>query len=1800
MERSNKTKVVCFLISVLLIMQIVPFSSFAIQSEVAYKDSITNLSENTLGTEPEILYEIVDERDEFTKVYKLSDGSYCEIISNTPIHRYSNGTWDEPMSGNFNEPTTINDATNGMTAAAQSISNVDAVSSITSNISTETKSSFSVYPLEVSLTDPDYMVASNENKVNSERAIIAVPKGIDSYVGKMRGIISVQIKVNCNDNAKTGVGGIEIHRNLLPWNGAADALYSISDSFADRKYGYNTINGSGTYSWDITDLYYCWENGIEDNYGVIFMTMDGADATFLNQFLVIQYKDIETFDESFEYTSINNGRAGEIFINEFTHLPSLKFDLFSSESEILPVAIKMMYSRNFYNTPIQYGYNWGINYLGTLEYKNTAFVWDNFDGSTIVFQATNPQQKDSLGRVKWTEPTNSFVLWVDSLKSFDADPDFSNNLIVSSEDELKYEFNKGQGRVAKASKIINKYGNKIEIGYTAGQLISYIKDGAGQKYVFEYAPHKTNGIDSLNRIVLVNSNNSDVVLGGKTQDIEFTYSNLADLKNTMQELVDQPNNSGLSDENMLLLTSVKFPDDKSVRFGYNSLGWLTSSVNIDNQKVELTYGLKNEVSENSQSSNSTEVSMTNGVKKGVKTNGNTVVEDVSFEAPFSHERGTSWWDKDARRTAKGTSFYNTNLQRVAYVDKDGSKFYYCYSINSDQSAYEIPQSDGVNLVLNSSFESRVGFNPKKAANWDASSAVVFRDKRPNETPYCMRIKDGNENNEYYAEQTIDISSVENISTGDILAIGGEGYCSGTIPESSRFFGIKVYGVYSTSGMREICSVAFDNSLYGEWQSRLSAFRIDMGNAENSLESLVVKCVLSHQSGEFYFDDISLSLVYDSDATQGDSCNCGDLCKYELGICPCECIVEEGTVCSCVSCNANTSYHISDINGNITSLTKTDGIKSMITNFNYDDSGTHITSVVDENGQTTNYSYDNATGLLTSVSDSNGSTNYAYDSMGALKAVSRAVDNLSSDSVVYTTNYGYTNDRISEITHNGFTYYFEYDSFGNCTKVCVGQPAEGGSKSLLVNYEYSDNTHSQNLNKITYANGDTITYSYANNLINWISFDDGETKAYEYEYDSSGNIKTVIDTLSDITTRYNYIVINADNTTTTYEAYVYRTSDPNTVKYCRKTVDGITYDIFADVTFSESEPTNNYYGQTGITVTSNNVSYHKRQFVTANATDYFGRKINTPANTSITKDENSDTMSSSSVIIEKDLQGNSIAKSEMFYYYDDTESSAFSRVSGFKNHISEIVDENSSSGWSDNNEYRYEYDDCGNITHIYSVSGENQSLRYRYAYNAANQLVREDNQPLNKTYVFEYDAGGNLSAKKTYAYTLEEPENIVDNIGLSYDSVWKDKLTSFGDSVITYDSLGNPTSCDGKTLEWRGRQLISLKKENQKIYYTYDSEGNCTSKTYYNLGTDDNGNETETFASRTDFVWKDGKLIYQYTNTNFTLKYLYDSKGEPYGFITKGEGVFDTVCVFYYVKNMQGDIERIIGGNTSNTFVRYKYDAWGNVDMSFSTSDFSLMLAGLIVSGNNMLTYRGYFYDMDADMYLLKSRYYNPKWGRFISLDLTETAQSAQTDVLSANLYLYCLNNPVNFTDPSGLASQKNVFIVYSKRGSDFIEQANWMKRYAYSNKNCLTRYVEKVSDFEKEWNTLSSYSVKDIHLYFHGGAGKLYFNNESMSVGRIKRLKKLNISGKVYLYSCHGGTNNSSRESAAGAVSTLVFGSRVRAVVNGNVYYRSWYQIFQRKPLTKEKNAYWADFYCDEFRGKMKVYANSIGKTWRL
>ena len=130
-----------------------------------------------------------------------------------------------------------------------------------------------------------------------------------------------------------------------------------------------------------------------------------------------------------------------------------------------------------------------------------------------------------------------------------------------------------------------------------------------------------------------------------------------------------------------------------------------------------------------------------------------------------------------------------------------------------------------------------------------------------------------------------------------------------------------------------------------------------------------------------------------------------------------------------------------------------------------------------------------------------------------------------------------------------------------------------------------------------------------------------------------------------------------------------------------------------------------------------------------------------------------------------------------------------------------------------------------------------------------------------------------------------------------------------------------------------------------------------------------------------------------------MDFLYDETGSAYSFIYNG-------TQYYYVKNLQGDVMRIV--NTSGTVVaNYTYDAWGKVTNS-----------GNIVGLYNPIRYRGYYYDTDTGFYYLQSRYYDPAIKRFISAD-DVSYLGANGDFIIFNLYAYCLNNPINSVDPNG-------------------------------------------------------------------------------------------------------------------------------------------------------------------------------------
>ena len=95
--------------------------------------------------------------------------------------------------------------------------------------------------------------------------------------------------------------------------------------------------------------------------------------------------------------------------------------------------------------------------------------------------------------------------------------------------------------------------------------------------------------------------------------------------------------------------------------------------------------------------------------------------------------------------------------------------------------------------------------------------------------------------------------------------------------------------------------------------------------------------------------------------------------------------------------------------------------------------------------------------------------------------------------------------------------------------------------------------------------------------------------------------------------------------------------------------------------------------------------------------------------------------------------------------------------------------------------------------------------------------------------------------------------------------------------------------------------------------------------------------------------------------------------------------------------------------------RYIYDAWGNHKVVDNIGNEITDTAHI---GNiNPYRYRGYYFDTETGLYYLKSRYYDPQTGRFISID---DISFADPDTINGlNLYAYCCNNPVMHVDPTG-------------------------------------------------------------------------------------------------------------------------------------------------------------------------------------
>ena len=247
-----------------------------------------------------------------------------------------------------------------------------------------------------------------------------------------------------------------------------------------------------------------------------------------------------------------------------------------------------------------------------------------------------------------------------------------------------------------------------------------------------------------------------------------------------------------------------------------------------------------------------------------------------------------------------------------------------------------------------------------------------------------------------------------------------------------------------------------------------------------------------------------------------------------------------------------------------------------------------------------------------------------------------------------------------------------------------------------------------------------------------------------------------------------------------------------------------------------------------------------------------------------------------------------------------------------------------------------------------------------------------------------------------------------------DSNWKDKLTSYDDTPITYDAIGNPLSYMGYTLTWQnGRQLASLSGNGTTASYTYDVDGLRTSKTV-------NGVKHE-------YYYVGSRLQYEKYGTT-ELWFFYDADGTPSGIRYKNG---DSISDYYFVCNWRGDVTEIYD-STGALAASYSYDAWGKV-VSVTDASGAAITSSTHIANVNPIRYRGYYYDTEISLYYLKSRYYDTQVKRFLNAD--KNISGSGSTIQGNNLFEYCNNNPINNSDCNGNWPQwvKKVGNSFSKR-----------------------------------------------------------------------------------------------------------------------------------------------------------------------
>lgn len=363
-------------------------------------------------------------------------------------------------------------------------------------------------------------------------------------------------------------------------------------------------------------------------------------------------------------------------------------------------------------------------------------------------------------------------------------------------------------------------------------------------------------------------------------------------------------------------------------------------------------------------------------------------------------------------------------------------------------------------------------------------------------------------------------------------------------------------------------------------------------------------------------------------------------------------------------------------------------------------------------------------------------------------------------------------------------------------------------------------------------------------------------------------------------------------------------------------------------------------------------------------------------------------------------------------------------------------------------WEYGYDVAGNVLNKINKTSS-IPITISYQYDRLGRLTEEDYSGWKRTF-YNYDVYSNRVKMMVQGKTKDVPVSVT-NYEYGLNNRLEKETKKQGKTTETfrycYDNNGNETfriwektspapdypgnvKLSGyyqkeipTVYEWRHyngfNQLSRINQDNKEILYQYRGDGLRHCAQIREL--------TKIQGQTKLYCWDENNIVAELTSSEQIKTYI---RG-----INLIAGEFDRV-LYYYILNEHGDVSQLCSQNWTCK-ASYEYDAFGVERNSEKKSA-------------NPFRFCGEYFDVDISTYYLQTRNYRPAIGRFLTEDshwhpknMIYGDQNRQnnkhiTDMnglpqlhggiikpdiealcQSINLYMYCMNNPIHYSDKDG-------------------------------------------------------------------------------------------------------------------------------------------------------------------------------------